>query len=310
MRAPVIHRSSRGAALIAVLWLIAVLGLACMATLRIVTFDVDISSAKIHGFRAKVMADKGIAVAANPTVKPSDPLLHYVDGQYGDSYDVTITSEGGRFNINSIIYQEDKALLRSMFTDWGLSMDDAQAVADALSDWVDADDERALNGAEKDWYLAQGRINQPFNRPFYSLDEMRLVKGMDLVEAVRPDWRNWFTVWSAGKLDCNQASAELIAAAAEVPIDIAQQVVDRVRGPDGIKDTDDDVQLNIQQVYDILGVNAEVRPDIVKRLTVNDSTVRIESTGAAEGSKRRITLTLRNRSGNPAILERTEEIIP
>jgi len=57
-----------------------------------------------------------------------------------------------------------------------------------------------LNGAEKKYYEGEGRINQPFNRPFYNIDEMALVRGMDLVEAVRPDWRNWFTIWSAGPL--------------------------------------------------------------------------------------------------------------
>ena len=104
-----------------------------------------------------------------------------------------------------------------MFIDWGLELEDAQEIADALTDWVDADDDVALNGAEKDDYEKAGRINQPFNRPFYDLSEVRLVRGMDLVEAVRPDWRNWFTIWSGGALDLNEAPAELIAAAAEMP---------------------------------------------------------------------------------------------
>lgn len=312
MRASSRHSSTcRGAALIAVLWLVAILGLACMATLRIVTFDMDVASAKIHGFQAKILAERGIAVASNPVVKRTDPLLRFTDEQYGEGYQVKMTSEGARFNINAIILQDDKALLRSIFVDWGLELEDAQSVADAISDWIDGDDERALNGAEKEWYLEQGRINQPFNRPFYSLDEVRLVKGMDLVEAVKPDWRNWFTIWSAGKLDCNEASAELIAAAAEVPVETADQIVEKVRGADGIRDTDDDAPFkDLKQIFTILGVNTDMRPDIAKRLTVNDTTVRIESTGIAEGSKRRISLTLRNRTGRPAILERTEEVIP
>ena len=32
---------------------------------------------------------------------------------------------------------------------------------------------------------------------------------MDLVEAVRPDWRDWFTVWSGGALDVARALAAL-----------------------------------------------------------------------------------------------------
>lgn len=304
------RRRPRGMALLAVIWLIAVLGLACMASLRVVKFDMDVAAAKIHGFEAKQLAEMGVSVASNPAVKPSDPILHYSEDG-GEGFDVKITSEGARFNINAIILRDDKALLRKMFTDWGLEVEEAQQVADALSDWIDSDDEVALNGAEKDWYLDQGRINQPFNHPFYSLDEVRLVRGMDRVEALKPDWRNWFTIWSGGALDLNEASAELIAEAAEVPVETADQVVEHVRGSDGVRYTDDDVPFqSAAEALALLGVDTNSRPDIAQRFTVNDSTVRIESVGHGEGSTRKISLILRNRTGRPAILERTEEVIP
>jgi hypothetical protein len=198
-----------------------------------------------------------------------------------------------------------------MFIDWGLELDDAQAVSDALMDWVDGNDEVLLNGAEVEEYEALGRINQPFNRPFYDLSEMRLVLGMDLVEAVRPDWREWFTIWSGGALDLNDAPAELIAAAAEVRIEVAAEIPEIVRGTDGQRDTEDDVPFeNAAAALDLLGVDANARPDIARRFTVNDATTRIESIGQAEGAKRRITVIVRNRTGKPALLERTEEIIP
>ncbi|BCU79030.1 hypothetical protein llg_37450 [Luteolibacter sp. LG18] len=298
-------------ALLAVIWLVAILGIACMATLRVVSFDTKVASAKIHGFEAKQLAEMGVAVASNPAVKPSDPLLHHTDEEVGGSYDVKIASEGGRFNINAILLRDDKPLLRKMFSDWGLEMEEAQQVTDALGDWIDSDDEVAMNGAERDWYEREGRINQPFNHPFYSLDEMRLVRGMDRVEAVKPDWRNWFTIWSAGALDVNEASAELIAAAAEVPVETADQVVEKVRGSDGVRYTDDDVPFqNVNEALSLLGVDTNGRPDIAQRFAANDTTVRIESVGHAEGATRKISLILRNRTGRPAILERTEEVIP
>ncbi|OYV04526.1 MAG: hypothetical protein CFE26_16420 [Verrucomicrobiales bacterium VVV1] len=220
-------------------------------------------------------------------------------------------SGGARFNLNAILLRDDKALLRTMFGSWGVDLDTAQEITDAMSDWIDSDDVVALNGAETEWYEKEGRTNQPFNRPFYSLDEVRLVRGMDQVEALRPDWRNWFTIWSSGALDANEASAELISAAAEVSVDVADGVVEQVRGPDGIRDTDDDVPFqNVNEVLALLGVDTNARPDILQRFTVNDTTVRIESTGSAEGAKRKIILTLRNRTGRPAILERSEEVIP
>ena len=301
----------RGAALMAVLWLIAILAMACMTALRVISFDMEIATAKIHGSRARQIAEMGVAVAANPVVKRSDPILRKLDGEAGEGYEARIMSEGGRFNINAVIAQDDRALLRDIFTSWGLELEDAQAVTDALGDWVDTDDNVALNGAEVKEYEAAGRINQPFNRPFYDLSEMRLVRGMDLVEAVKPDWRDWFTVWSGGGLDLNEASADLIAVAAECSVEQAESVPETVRGPDGQRDTEDDLPFeNAAAALDLLDVDVNGRPDLARRFTVNDTTTRIESIGYAEGAKRKITMILRNRTGKPALLERTEEIIP
>jgi len=255
--------------------------------------------------------EMGIAIGCNPAVKRSDPLLRQLNAETGEGFEARVISEGGRFNINALVVQDDKALLRSIFMEWGLDLDTAQAVADALGDWVDADDNVALNGAEKEDYEALGRINQPFNRYFYDLSEVRLVLGMDLVEAVRPDWRDWFTVWSGGALDVNEASAELIAAAAECEIEQAAVIPEMVSGPDGMRDTEDDVPFeNAAAALDLLGIDMDGRPDLARRFTVNDATTRIESIGYAEGAKRKITVIVRNRTGKPALLERTEEIIP
>lgn len=300
-----------GFALVAVLWLIAVLGIATMIALRVVSFDMELTTAKVHGSRARNIAEMGIAVGSNPVVKRADPILHQFDEAAGGGFDVKILSEGGRFNINTIILRNDSALLRDMFITWGLELDAAQEITDALADWIDADDDESLNGAEKDWYEAEGRLNQPFNRPFYHIDEVRFVRGMDLVEAVRPDWRNWFTIWSSGGLDLNEAPAELIAAAADITADLAELIPETVRGSDGIRDTEDDAPFkDVNTALDLLGLDINSRPDLAQRFTVNDTTTRIESTGFAGGAKRRISVIVRNRSGKPALLERFEEIIP
>jgi general secretion pathway protein K len=303
-------QNPRGVALIAVLWLIAILGLACLATLRIISFDMELASAKVHGSRARQVAEMGIAIGSNPAVKRSDPMLLSFNEEFGEGYTVRIISEGGRFNINRILLQNDKPLLRDIFISWGLDLDAAQEITDALGDWIDPDDNEALNGAEVSYYEKEGRINQPFNRPFYDLGEVSLVRGMNLVEAVRPDWRDWFTIWSSSGLDINEAPAELIAAAAEVSVDRAQIIPETVRGADGLRDTLDDVPFqSVEDAFTLIGVDS-ARKDIANRFAARDETTRIESIGSAEGSKRKITVIVRNRTGKPALLERTEEIIP
>lgn len=305
------RRKTAGSALVAVLWLIAILALASIAAIRVVSFDVDLATAQVHGFRARQLAEMGIAIASNPVVKRTDPLLTYSTGEEGEGYQARIISEGEKFNINAIVLRQDEDLLRSMFIGWGMELDEAQMVVDALVDWVDSNDEVGLNGAEVDWYSEQGRMNQPFNRPFYHLDEVRLVRGMDYVEALRPDWRNWFTIWSGGALDLNEAPAELIAVAAGITPEMAAIIPETVRGPDGLRDTEDDVPFqSAAEALALLGVDGTLRPELSARMTVNDTTTRLESIGSVAGAQRKITVIVRNRTGRPAVLERTEEVMP
>ncbi|MGJ8633448.1 MAG: general secretion pathway protein GspK [Luteolibacter sp.] len=304
------HRS-RGAALIAVLCLIAILSLAAVTTLRIISFDMEIATSKIHGFRAFQLAEMGIALGSNPLVERDDPILYRLDEETSEELKVTLTSESARFNINSLVLSEDKSLIRDIFIDWGLDLDSAQALTDALTDWVDGDDEVALNGAEEDDYKKIGRINQPFNHPFYDIEEVRLVLGMEKIEILRPDWREWFTVWSSGTLDLNEAEPKLIAIAAEVTEEEASIIPETVRGIDDVLDTEDDVRFqSVDDALSLLGLSSEIRPDIAARFTVDDTTTRITSTARSGESKRRITAIVRNRTGRPSLLERTTEIIP
>ena len=304
-------RTRSGSSLVAVLFLIAVLAMACITAIRVVSFDVDVAAAQVHGFRARQLAEMGVAIAANPAVKKTDPLLRQISEEDAEGFEARLISEVEKFNINAIVLRQDEQLMKSMFMDWGLDLDEAQALGDALIDWVDGNDETGLNGAEAEWYTEQGRLNQPFNRPFYNLDEVRLVRGMDYIEAIKPDWRNWFTIWSAGALDLNEAPAELIAAAAEVSVEEAAIIPETVRGPDGLRDSDDDKPFQaVEQALALLGVDGTLRPEVAARMTVNDTTTRIESIGMVEGAKRKITVIVRNRTGRPAVLERTEEVMP
>jgi general secretion pathway protein K len=303
--------TAKGSALVAVFWIMAILALAVFSAVRVVYLDADIAASQINGFEALQVAEMGIAVAVNPAVKKMDPILDWYDEERDISYRARIQSEAARLNINVILMRKDKTLLTDIFTDWGMELQEAQMLVDNLTDWVDAGDLVELNGAELDWYEDQGRPNHPFNRPFYNLDEMRLVKDMELLEAVNPHWKNWFTIWSNGKLDVNEAKAELIAAAAEVSIDDAQDLVKHVLGPDRERDTEDDQRFqNLTEALSMLGVSEFQQETVTPRLTISDTTTRIVSDGRAGTVKRRITLILRSRTGQPAILERKEEIIP
>ncbi|MGJ8695154.1 MAG: general secretion pathway protein GspK [Verrucomicrobiaceae bacterium] len=286
----------------------AIMGLAIVAAMRVVSYQINVVDAQTSGIEARQQAEKGIAIAANPVVEKWDPLLRQ-GFEDGTGFEASIQSEGKAFNINYVLQSGDKALLRLIFDHWGIDYDVSSGIVDALVDWIDPNDNEEVNGAEIDWYENEGFINQPYNRPFYDLDEMRLVRGMDVVEAANPNWREWFTIWSSGGLDVTAASAEYLAIAAEVDIEDAIPVVDYVEGPDGIQDTEDDTPLSVDEALTQMGVFGDETGTIRNRFSSNDSTDRIESIGFSGDVRRKIVLIIRNRSGNPQILDRREELV-
>ena len=298
----------RGAALVAVFWIMAILGLAIVTLMRVVSYQVDVVASQTSGIEARQQAEKGLAVASNSLVNKWDPLLKQNFGD-GTGYNVEITSEGQFFDINYILGKGDKALLRQIFDYWGIESDMQSEIADALLDWWDKGDGEELNGAEFEWYETLGIYNQPYNRPFYSLDEMRLVKGMALAEAAQPRWRDWFTVYTNKGLDVGEASAEFMAIAAEGEVVDAESVVDMRLGPDGIKNTEDDPSVSKQAAITQLGLDEDNDGNKEDRFSDEGSTDRIESVGFSGGIRRKLVLILNNRSGNPTILDRREELV-
>lgn len=311
----------RGSSLIAVFWLMSILGLAVFTAIKLLEYEMTLVSGQVDGAKAGQMAEMGIALAANPVVERKDYALLEQEFPGNVGFKATIKSEGSRFNINALLQDRgdggppDKALLREIFADWGVEEEFGQELVDSLVDWIDDNDLEELNGAEYPEYEAMGFLNRPYNRPFYSLDEMRLVRGMEELERFYPNWREWFTVWSSGGLDVNEAEPELLARAADISIDDAQSIRDRVLGADMIRGTEDDLPFKSSgEVLDLLGVPDIQRTIVEPRLAANDPTTRIESVGwAGIGNsmiKRRITLIVRNRTGRPSILERKEEQVP
>ncbi|MGK0185926.1 MAG: general secretion pathway protein K [Verrucomicrobiales bacterium] len=310
-------RSERAAALITVFWLIAILSLLIFTTVRVLRNDVRLTISQKKAFRARQLAEMGLAVGANPNTKETDYLLLSRRINSDESYQVKIRGEGGKFNINTILQQADEGdtLLEDIFAQWLSGTDEAFAerefreianeVVDALKDWVDPDDLSGLNGAENDFYFELGYENYPFNRPFYSLDEMLLVRGMDQIVASKRNWRDFFTIYSGGKLDMNEAEAEAIALATGADIESAQEVVQMRWGADDIEDTEDDYKFNnLAEVFAILGVLED--PMLQNRLTLNDNTKRIESIGTVGDFRKRIELVIRTQGRTPQILSREE----
>jgi general secretion pathway protein K len=327
----------RGAALVAVLYVIGLLSLMLATTALMVRSDAESATLQKRAFRATQLAEMGIAIAANPVVKKTDLTLLNQRISDEESFSAKIMGEGGKFNLNTLVQQakadpgEGHRTLEILLASLGVSDNDRRSLLiDNLINWTDPDDvpEGDKDTYEKERYEAEGFYNYPFNRPFYSLDEALLVRGMEMLPGVCPHWRDIFTIYSAGKLDVNEANAECLAIASLQGIDEAQrfyeqqleaeldprarpsehltdaqEVIDMRAGRDGQPDTTDDEKLDVNTVATMMNIDVEIANT---RLTNQDQTVRIESTATVGDMRKRIVLILRNRSQNPQILMREE----
>lgn len=100
------------------------------------------------------------------------------DGEVGGE----IIDCSGYFNLNGLVVngvvarEQVEAYIRLLQL-IGVPPRDAAALAAALADWQDANNEVESGGAEGDWYAAQGRGYRPANAPLVDIDELSLVRG-------------------------------------------------------------------------------------------------------------------------------------
>lgn len=154
---------------------------------------------------------------AQPQQYPTD--YGWIGGQIEDLQ--------GRFNLNSLATatpagavpgaytpQQNQLirLLLALKLDEPLSLEQAQALTDAISDWIDSDDNVSnLSGAESQFYESADPPGRPANRTLVGPSELMFVRGMTpaIYRALAP----LVTVWPTqtdGKININTASVEVL----------------------------------------------------------------------------------------------------
>ena len=130
----------------------------------------------------------------------------------------------GRFNLNNLAvgtaqpggYNAAQGrlirLLQTLPLEEPLRQEDAQALTEAITDWIDTDDNvSGLGGAESQYYAEAQPPGRPANRVLASASELMYVKGMTpaIYRALAP----LVTVWPArgGGININTAPPQLLA---------------------------------------------------------------------------------------------------
>ncbi len=290
-------KSQRGSSLLLVLAVMAVVGTALAGLLVSVNAYLDKIQDRRAGFKAYQLAHSGVAIALQPNMQRNHPLLQQ---QFNDleNFKVNLSSENARLNINALTLSNDQAPLQRLFETWGLTKEEADILVDRLVDWVDSDSLKKLNGAEERDYLAAGRRGQPRNAAFRSLEEVENVLGMERLNEIRPDWKDYFTVWANTKLDLLEADITVLMALFDISEGQAESFIDYRNGPDGLPDTDDEPeQITLEQALAVLGVPLNNSPELLTRIGVDATHHRIIATGQV-GTRVHVIEVVAPNSGN------------
>jgi len=285
--------AQRGSSLVATFWLIATLGMVIFGATKFISVDGKLLAARKGAAFARAQAESGLAIGSHPNTRRGDELLNR-EFDDGSAYAVTLSTEESRLNINEVLKRNESATLARLFQIWGLSPQDAAALADGMKDWVDADDLASLNGAERGAYSNPAL---PFNRPFRSLDEVAMVRGMEVLERVRPNWRDAFSMWAKAKLDINTAAAVVIAAVTAIEPGAAEIFANVRAGADGISGTYDDRRfITVPEALATMNIAPQVMASLDAALTTEGNTRRVESTGSFGDYRKKLVLISRGAS--------------
>jgi general secretion pathway protein K len=91
---------------------------------------------------------------------------------------VRIYDHAGKINIHRLSKQRLRQLLEKRI---GQNPEKMSALEDSWNDWLDSDEMKRVNGAEKDYYESLPTPYEPRNSKFETVEELLLIKGFDEV---------------------------------------------------------------------------------------------------------------------------------
>ncbi len=162
----------------------------------------------------------------------------------GIEVEVEIRDESGRFSLNTTSEERWKLLFEEM----EIQSADTSTLVDTLLDWIDADDEPRLNGAEAGFYQRRDPPYLPANGPIDDLLQLQLIEGFDRLffdERGMPNdlfrtFRDCVTLLESGIVNYNTAHPLVLEVLADELEFEAQKVADYVSGSDLERGTEDD----------------------------------------------------------------------
>lgn len=288
-----------GAALMLTLWALFLLSAMVISWALDIDSRLTLSGDANRGLAAEAMAASGAEVALHPSVKPSSPNLHRALGAR-EGYDVSITGEGGRLNLNWLTAGEDPIrleILRKYLELKRVDLNERDRMMDALLDWVGPN--AGLHRLNAPPETADYR---PPHAPLTSVDELKKIFGWGEFTS-QPGWEDDFTIDSSGPIDLAWASRDVLRALPGMRDDFVDRFLQLRRGPDGIDGTADDAQFrNLADIQYALGFSPEQFQQLAALVGFNDQVIRILSVGKSGNIARTVKMVVRKSGNIPEVI--------
>jgi len=278
-----ISKPDQGAALLLALWALFLLSAMVITWALNINSRLTSSSNANRVVEAEAMASSGAEIALNPTIKPDSQNLH-MKFAAGEKFDVQMTGECGRLNLNFLTQGEDPtklAILRQYLSLKGIELNDLDSMMDALLDWVSPNKGlHHLNAPpETDDY-------RPPHAPLTSVDDLKKIFGWEEFTS-KPGWDKDFTVvGNCGAIDIAWASRDVLRALPGMGEDSVDRFLQLRQGQDGIDGTADDFQFTAtnppqvpQEAIAALGLKPQQFQMILPLVQYKGPVVRIVSIG-------------------------------
>ncbi len=213
-------------ALIIVLWVLTILMVTVLSFSFLTRTETHATLAFKETAARKFLAEAGIErsifeiyyrrqnVNNAVTLEGSEPWkadgTAYSDRVGKGSYTVSLMGEAGKLDIN----KSSQVLLKDLLVNSGIKDDEADIIVDSLMDWKDPSGLTRLHGAGNDYYMSLAIPYAVKGAPFYTVEELLLVKGVTPAilygEGGRKGIINFLTVNSeSGLVNLNYAPREV-----------------------------------------------------------------------------------------------------
>lgn len=167
---------------------------------------------------------------------------------------VKITDESGKLPIN----HNNVQIWNLLFEEMGIDLSDAEILTDSLIDWMDKDDLKRLNGAEKDDYELDSKEYKPSNEMLKDFDELKLIQGFDEQFFNEDDgtpnqffqsFKQSVSLHNQHPVNVNAAQGLVLNVLARMGGFDGEYLQQHLRGPDNLTGTGDDPWLtNMNQI--------------------------------------------------------------